>query len=150
MLTEPNPEGMRRFGPRILGFTLIELMIVVAVIAVLAIIAYPQYSRYSFRARRGEGQELLLRTATAQERYFATYNKYATSMTDDLKFPNANSVNGYYTVSIGAPTGGSLSTGYVLTAAPNLAQKSDACQNLTLDSTGVKSQSGTTSNGRCW
>ena len=141
---------MRRFGPRILGFTLIELMIVVAVIAVLAAIAYPQYTRYTFRARRGEGQELLLRTATAQERYFATYNKYAASMTTDLKFASDTSANGYYQVSIAAPSGGSLSTGYVLTAAPQLVQKPDACLNLTLDSTGVKSQSGTTSNGRCW
>ncbi|KAF1005227.1 MAG: Fimbrial protein [Luteibacter sp.] len=141
---------MRRFGPRILGFTLIELMIVVAVAAVLVVIAYPQYTRYTYRARRGEGQELLLRTATAQERYYATYNKYAASMTTDLKFASDTSVNGYYQVSIAAPTGGSLSTGYVLTAAPLLAQKSDVCGNLTLDSIGVKSQSGTTSNGRCW
>ena len=141
---------MRRFGPRILGFTLIELMIVVAVIAVLVVIAYPSYTRYTYRARRSEGQELLLRTATAQERYYATYNKYATSMTTDLKFASATSTNGYYTVSIAAPTGGSLSTGYVLTAQPQLSQQSDACKNLTLDSTGVKSQSGTTSNGRCW
>jgi len=139
-------------GKRVPGFTLIELMIVVAVIAVLTMIAYPAYTRYTYRARRADAQEILLRTATAQERYFATYNKYAASMTTDLKFATANSNNGYYTVSIAAMTGGSLSTSYVLTAAPvsTSSQKNDACGSLSLDSTGAKSQTGTTSNGRCW
>lgn len=139
-------------GKRVPGFTLIELMIVVAVIAVLTMIAYPAYTRYTYRARRADAQEILLRTATAQERYFATYNKYAASMTTDLKFATANSNNGYYTVSIAAMTGGSLSTSYVLTAAPVSTgnQKNDACGSLSLDSTGAKSQTGTTSNGRCW
>ncbi|GAI02651.1 unnamed protein product, partial [marine sediment metagenome] len=50
------------------GFTLIELMIVVAVIAILAAIAYPSYTRYVYRARRADGQDLLMRIAAAQER----------------------------------------------------------------------------------
>ncbi|WP_283248525.1 type IV pilin protein [Luteibacter aegosomatis] len=138
---------MRR--SRVPGFTLIELMIVVAVIAVLTMIALPSYTRYTFRARRAEGQELLLRVATAQERYYSTYNTYAGSVTSDLKFSTDTSANGYYQVSV-ASSGGSLASGYVLTATAKLSQAGDACKNLTLDSNGTKSQTGTTTNGRCW
>ncbi|MEX1826455.1 type IV pilin protein [Luteibacter sp. CQ10] len=138
---------MRR--PHVSGFTLIELMIVVAVIAVLTMIALPSYTKYTFRARRAEGQELLLRTATAQERYYSTYNTYAGSLTTDLKFASDTSTNGYYKVTV-APLGGALTSGYVLTASAQLTQAGDACKNLTLDSNGTKSQTGTTTNGRCW
>src|ERR1700754_4264977 len=89
---------MRRIAIRGRGFPLIELMIVIAVIAVLVMIAFPSYTRYTFRARRGEGQELLLRLANAQERYYATYNKYAQDPVNDLKFATNVSANGYYKV----------------------------------------------------
>jgi type IV pilus assembly protein PilE len=56
------------------GFSLIELMIVVAVIAILASLAYYNYSRYAFRTRRADGREMLLRVAAAQERFFTNTN----------------------------------------------------------------------------
>lgn len=133
------------------GFTLIELMIVVAVIAVLAMIAFPSYTRYTYRARRSEGQELLLRVAAAQERYYATYNAYAASVTTDLKFSTDTSVSGYYKISIDKLNGADLSKAYVATATAQSSQVNDSCKNLTIDSQGTKSQSGNaTSNGRCW
>ncbi|UPG87844.1 type IV pilin protein [Luteibacter aegosomatis] len=91
----------------------------------------------------------MLRVATAQERYYSTYNTYAGSVTSDLKFSTDTSANGYYQVSV-ASSGGSLASGYVLTATAKLSQAGDACKNLTLDSNGTKSQTGTTTNGRCW
>lgn len=142
---------MRRFGTRGKGFTLIELMIVVAVIAVLAMIALPAYTKYTFRARRGEGQEFLLRLANAQERYYATYNKYASDPVTDLKFASPTSAGGYYKISISQLTGTTMATGYLATATPQLSQTKDSCLNLTIDSRGTKSQSGSaTANGRCW
>ena len=142
---------MRRFGMPAKGFTLIELMIVVTVIAVLVMIALPSYTKYTFRARRGEGQELLLRLANAQERYYATYNKYAQDPVTDLKFASANSAGGYYKIKIEQLDGTTFDTGYIATATATGSQAGDSCGNLTMDSRGNKSQSGSnTANGRCW
>ena len=74
------------------GFTLIELMIVVAVVAVLAAIAYPSYQEYVMRSRRLEGQSLLNEAAARQERWRAQNGTYLTSGTaaqiaEKLKLP---------------------------------------------------------------
>ncbi|UPG96726.1 type IV pilin protein [Luteibacter aegosomatissinici] len=108
--------------------------------------------KYASRGRRGEAQEALLRLATAQERYYATYNKYAASVTTDLKWSTATLPSGNYVLSIAPLTGSTdTSTGYIATATAQAAQLRDACGNLTLDSRNNKSQSGSaTSNGNCW
>ncbi|HEY4093777.1 MAG TPA: type IV pilin protein [Luteibacter sp.] len=151
MFTDIGRLRMRRTaGTR--GFTLIELMIVIAVIAVLAMIAVPNYLRYGYRARRGEAQEALLRLATAQERYYSTYNTYAASVTGDLKWSSATLTSGNYVLSV-APLAGTadVKTGYIATATAQSVQLKDSCGNLTLDSRNNKSQSGsTTANGACW
>jgi len=58
------------------GFSLVELLAALAIVAVLAAVALPAYRRHAYRARRVEGKELLLRIAHAQERHYATYNRY--------------------------------------------------------------------------
>ena len=45
------------------GFTLIELMIVVAIIAILAAIAYPSYTQYKIRTNRADVQSEMMQTA---------------------------------------------------------------------------------------
>lgn len=64
------------------GFTLIELMIVVAVIGVLASIALPSYRSYIVRAARVEAQAEMLELASLQEKIFLNRNSYAFSVTD--------------------------------------------------------------------
>lgn len=63
---------------RMLGFTLIELMITVAVIAILAAIAYPSYQEHVRRAVRSKGQQFLLDVAQRQEQFFLEQRAYAT------------------------------------------------------------------------
>lgn len=58
------------------GFTLIELMIVVAIVSVLAAIAYPNYRQYVLKGRRAEGRAALIALLQAQERYYTQYGKY--------------------------------------------------------------------------
>jgi type IV pilus assembly protein PilA len=61
------------------GFTLIELMIVVAIVGILAAIAIPQYQSYTTRARLTEGLVLLSPVKLAVVEYHATHGRLPTS-----------------------------------------------------------------------
>ena len=121
------------------GFTLIELMIVVAVIAVLSAIAYPSYQEYVTRSRRVEAQSLLNEAAARQERWRAQNGTYMTSSADadiaKLKLPyGARSEHGYYTLEIADDP-----SGYLLTAKRDGTQAADnKCGNFTLNAAGKK------------
>ncbi|KJV28057.1 type IV pilin protein [Luteibacter yeojuensis] len=136
------------------GFTLIELMVAVAILAILAAIAIPQYNRYAFRARRADGQKLLMAIANAEERYYAQQNKYADLKTIGFaSTATATSDSGYYTASVTATTVNTFAAqGFLATATPIGAQAKDVCTTLTITDTGVKNPSPTTqtSNGACW
>lgn len=126
------------------GFTLIEMMIVVAIIAALAAIAYPSYTNYVQRTRRADGKELLMRVAAAQERYYTNMNRYASDAEIGL---GLTSESGYYKVTI---TRANSDQTYTLTATPQGVQAVDKCGNLTITNTGFKDKSGNENNGKCW
>ena len=58
------------------GFTLIELMIVVAIIAILAAIAIPQYKKFQAKAKAAEAKTNLGAIASCEESYHAEHDKY--------------------------------------------------------------------------
>ncbi len=139
------------------GFTLLELMIVVAVIAILATLAFYNYSRYVFRAHRVDGKNVLMNISAAEERYYTNFNKYTDSITaaapaglgfasGDSEKHGSDSVT-YYTATVALTN---VDQGYTLTGAPHGGQLNDVCKNLTLDNTGTKGFSGAESNGSCW
>jgi len=139
---------------RMRGFTLLELMVVLVIIGILAAIAIPAYGRYAFRAHRVDGQELLLRIASAQERYYSSHNAYG-SLTD-VGFTNATSEKGYYTatVAVSADPAGSASAAFVATATGVGGQTNDVCGPLAIDNAGNKTPgpaaASSNSNGSCW
>ncbi|MGY3228657.1 type IV pilus assembly protein PilE [Luteibacter sp. HA06] len=136
------------------GFTLLELMIVLMVMGVLAAIAITSYGRYGIRARRADGQKLLMGIANAEEGYFALHNAYADLATIGYSTTStATSEGGYYTASVTVSTVNTVAAqAYLATATPvpGNSQARDACAALTLTSVGVTGASGGTTNGTCW
>ena len=146
----------RTFDSNRRGFTLIELMIVVAIIAALAAIAYPQYTEHVRRTKRADGKALLNRIAGDQERFFTSRGQYTNNLTGakpaGLGFADNRSENGCYTATI---TLGANNLSYTLTAAPTSSgpcgnQAADTkCSSLTINSLGVKGATGT-EGAACW
>ena len=128
------------------GFTLIELMIVVAIIAILAAIAYPSYTNYVMRTRRADGKDLAMRIAAAEERYYTNKNAYTSDIAGELKMSDL-SEKGYYKATVDPDNGDQT---YVLTLEPQGAQADDKCGDLTINNTGYKDKSGNENNGKCW
>lgn len=91
------------------GFTLIELMIVVAIIGIIAAIAYPSYRDSVMRAQRADAMATISRLAAAQERYYARQSP-ASFATDFRVLFNDTSITagtksiasdeGYYTITL--------------------------------------------------
>ena len=92
------------------GFTLIELMIVIAIIGILAAIAIPQFSAYRTRSYNSAAQSDLRNCATAQEAYYVdhqTYTGVATNLVGTYGLQTSTNVV--------LTTAGSA-TGYTITA----------------------------------
>lgn len=135
---------------RVRGFTLVELLVVIAIVAVLAAIAYPLYTHYVEKSRRSAAITALQHAATQEEKYYATHNTYAplTSIgydSDTVEIPSADKY--WYTLSAPSASAG----GYMLQAAPTGVQAKDDCGTYKLDSTGARSvKNATKSASECW
>ena len=70
---------MKKLHTRRGGFTLIELMIVVAIIGILAAIAIPNFLRFQLKAKSSEGKANLAAIRTAEESFFAEYGTYVSA-----------------------------------------------------------------------
>ena len=120
------------------GFSLLELMIVVAIVGILAAVGLPQYNQQVVKGKRTDGIQLLTRVMSSQERFFSNEITYTTDLTD-IGMPasaGVSSSEGHYKVTATACAGATIAQCVLLTATPQGAQEVDG--KLTLNSRGAK------------
>ena len=128
---------MEKLIRRSFGFSLLELMIVIAIMAILAVIAIPNYQDHVRKSRRGDAQSALIAFAGMAERNYTQTNSFVGSALP------ANTA--FYTYSF--PSAVTAVT-FTIRATPVGGQAADDCGTMNLTHTGQKSNSGTEAN--CW
>lgn len=117
------------------GFTLMELMIVVAVIGILSMIAYPNYQQFLKKGRRAAAQTHLMEIALQQQQYLLDARTYATDLTT-LNMTTPNDVASFYQITITASDGPPPS--FTITATPISGSVQASDVTLSIDQTGKK------------
>jgi type IV pilus assembly protein PilE len=140
------------------GFTLIELMVVVAIIAIILAFAFPSYERYIVRTKRAVAQNALLQVADRQQQFFMDNKRFAADLTnlgfnanpfvvdDDGAATVAGDVDAVYSLTLSNVT----QTTWTVTAAPlngQLSRDTD-CGSLSITQAGTKASTGGGAN--CW
>ena len=162
MSTQYSPSVRRATS---FGFSMIELMIVVAIIAVLAAIAISSYSSYVVKTNRSAATACMSEYANYMERYYTTNLRYDEIPPSGSTAAVANPVSGTtptlvldcaitaqtgnnYQYSVPAPS----TTGYIIQATPINGQltRDKQCATLTLNQLGARTNSGTGTLAQCW
>jgi len=132
------------------GFTLVELMIVVAIVAILAAIAYPSYQEYVRKSRRADAKAVLVEAAQFMERVYTEEFSYADAeLPPSLKRSPSDSggTTKFYSIDF---DDGPDATSFTLVAKPEGDQAKDRCGELTLTHTGEKGTEVSGMEDECW
>jgi type IV pilus assembly protein PilE len=139
------------------GFTLIELMIVVAIVAILATIAYPAYKTQILKGHRADAKSAVLEAAAREEKFFATHNVYSRTALDlnyvAVPFDVLSNGQKVYSLDITLNLAGAAPS-YTIKATPFNNQVNDACYTYVIDNFGVQSNEtaggATNTTTGCW
>lgn len=121
------------------GFTLLELLIVVALIGILAAVGYPSYQSSMLKGHRAEAQADMLEAAGFIERIYTENGNYTAAVLPFSVSPRTGTTSYALTLANNA-------TSFTITATPSGAQSNDPCGTLTVDSTGAQ----TAAMAGCW
>lgn len=128
---------------RLYGFTLLELVAVIAILAILLTIALPSWQSFMQRVHRSEAVVALLDLAACQEQIFATSGRYDTSQCIPEELD-------HYTITI-EPPDATRSLVFNAWAEPTGAQSEDVCESFGLDQTGLRQVSAALGDAdKCW
>lgn len=134
---------------RLLGFTLVELLIAIAIVGILAAIAIPAYNDSVRKTRRGQAKADMVAIAQAMERCFTNRSTYVdcfpgNALPAPLNRSPTTGPNVFYNLSLQGVT----ASDYAIRAEPVDDQVGDLCETLTLRQNGAR----LTSSGRndCW
>ncbi len=126
------------------GFTLIELMIVVAIVGILAAIAYPSYIEHIKSGRRSEAKVALVDLASFMERYYTEKMTYAGAVLPYTVIPKGATGDAvYYTLAFKDPPAAT----YMIQVTPGGVQSGDRCGVMGIDNRGAKTSGGS---DPCW
>lgn len=118
------------------GFTLIELMIVVAIVAILLMVAYPSYQTFLVKANRSEAKSYLMDLAQKQQLYFNDSRTYAANEVElSAVAPERVAVNYVVTFDVTTST---PPPRFTITAAPLDGTRQAGDGDLSIDNTGAK------------
>jgi type IV pilus assembly protein PilE len=144
--------------PGQLGFSLLELMIVVAIVAIVSALAFPSYMQYVVNTKRTVATSTLLQVADRQQQFFMDNKQYTNDLTDlgfaanplvladDGTVAAAADADAVYSISLS----NIAATTYTITAAPlhGQASRDTDCASLTLNQSGAR---GSSAGGTdCW
>lgn len=125
------------------GFTLIEIMVVVAIVGIISAIAYPSYQEHVRKTRRVDAQANLMELAQFMERYHTAKGTYVGAELPYDQSPKDGGKKAYTLAFDGDVKAGS----YKISATPANMMASDKCGTLSIESTGRKSSS---KGAGCW
>lgn len=126
------------------GFTLVEVMIVVAIIGILTAIAIPQYKNYVIRGNRAAAQAFMLDIASREKQYLLDARSYTanwatTDPTPNLAMTAPTLVSNNYVIAVSAPV--ATIPAFTITATPVTGRPQENDGNLTLDNLDTKTPS---------